>query len=584
MKTIADNIAGRNIPQIMGDVDDNFSELGKLTQGILDDLNGITYNDVAHDDIWNTYLRTTSYVLTVNGTTISFRHTTIDISNYDTVELSGLKNLNAWGHRNWMLFDENLNSAIANGNIADGGTLTINRSDYSAYGTLYLVVQTYIDETTFVPEIVINKNRDFALQTDIEPLMLKINGISNSEIVDSVVWSLYVLSTSSILSTTSTHLIHQHTEYIDISLYDSVKLSGLKSLASWNHKNWMLFDENKTIAIASGNVANGESLTIYRSDYKEYGSLYLVVQSDVDTETYPASIIINISTFDSKVPPQPKVIWFCGDSLTSVLKVQLAKIAENFGYTIAVNNATMGGEKIIGTLTRTGGLPARINTAFTIPTTATAVTIDLTSSWIKTDGSYAALEIKTIGSTNTDKLVRIKNISGYLNISGSDYTFTRLTAGDAVEVGVGELLYFELYWTNRDKTLVFLTGANQGYESIQDAIDMIDSARKPFKKSIVLCDYLGITSTIAGQQLFRKTFGNNFLNLREYMQQSSIIDAVAYGLLVGEYDIADWETELLGDGVHQNDLGGFLQSILIWNKLLELGYVEGDYVTDASLY
>ena len=77
-------------------------------------------------------------------------------------------------------------------------------------------------------------------------------------------------------------------------------------------------------------------------------------------------------------------------------------------------------------------------------------------------------------------------------------------------------------------------------------------------------------------------FGNRYVNLREYMINQSVLDAIRLGLVDSGSDVNDWQTLFIGDGTHPNTNGNILWAVLFWNTLVELGFAEGERIINAS--
>lgn len=653
----------------------------------------------------------------------------IDISNIDSIDLSGLANMTGFNtsenrRGTWVLLDgdgvtiKQGGAIVTNyslGNITNGQSHIIDRSNYSDIEELYLVITRFTATDTYTPSVKVTKAKSVASSAELSALSetvqdntdnidninIILEGVKDKELISiDATWVAGIRNADGGLSNNGPQSAQFRNTSFDVSIYDQIYLSGLANITSYSSGGspkytWTLFDGSGDF-IAGAQIVDGGSRTLIMSDYSQHAVKILHVNAYQPTynDTYTPSVIANKTGIAAGGGDQiAKRIWFCGDSLCSAIIAQLTKIAAHFDYEVVLG-ATMGGEQTIGNLTRSGGIPARINTGFTIPATTTAVPIDLVSSWIKSDNNYAPLGIDSMGAGTITSRVRIKGVQGTLakvssNIVGlllynsnqqlisvysgegtinlvdvfyirininnpqnsvphvtllgvpvedsdpanipldilelceftgyvsntnsvvsnsaylrsdfiavppgttsiyfdglavaNGYTFTRLTAGEELKVGTGEPLIFEFFYLYKDYPMIVLTGQNGGYENETDLVEQINAATKCFNKKVILNTYLS-RANMEAQRLFTKRFGMTFINLRDYMQTRSVGDAIQFGLIDDTSQQADWMSLLLSDNVHQMPEGGFVQAVLIWNRLVELGYVEGDYVSDGNLY
>ena len=122
------------------------------------------------------------------------------------------------------------------------------------------------------------------------------------------------------------------------------------------------------------------------------------------------------------------------------------------GYEIILN--AVGGENIVGNLTRNGGIGIRVTSDFVMPASG-SVDIEVESAWMKSDGTYAQNPYNN--ATNRD--VRIMGVKGKMTRNSStSYTFTRTDEGESFKVGIGTLLWDEALWSCKDYPHIWFNG------------------------------------------------------------------------------------------------------------------------------
>jgi hypothetical protein len=242
----------------------------------------------------------------------------------------------------------------------------------------------------------------------------------------------------------------------------------------------------------------------------------------------------------------------------------------------------MGGENIIGNLTRNGGIGIRVTADFVMPASG-SVDIEVESAWMKSDGTYTQNPYNK--ASNRD--VRIMGVKGKMTRNSStSYTFTRNDEGESFKVGIGTLLWDEALWSCKDYPHIWFTGQNMGYENEQDWADMINMAARNFGENFIVC-----STALAGttNQLVRcatKTFGDKYINLKAYTEGQAVYDGQRFGLIDSSASASDYASLFWPgtDKVHQNNLLSYMWAVLMWNTLLDLGYVEGTRIETGEYY
>ena len=700
------------INSLNDETDAQIEELFQKVDLIDAGLNGLDNADVSDTISWsdNLWIANLKEPATNGDWATKFRHSDyIDITGYDEVKLSGLANCSSYSTSSSLKYTIAVygdGTLIDRHQLSDGSVeKSLFPSDYSGYMKIEIVVNALKDTSSYAPKMLVSKASIAvtpaeldAVKTDVDKnasdifdIRSALDGLDNADVSDTISWSdnLWIANLKEPATNGDWATKFRHSDYIDITGYDEVKLSGLANCSSYSTSSSLKY----TIAVyGDGTLIDRHQLSdgsveksLFPSDYSGYMKIEIVVNALKDTSSYAPKMLVSKAGIGVNNGDKiAKRLWFSGDSLVSVIRTEFAKILAYNGYEWA-KSATMGGEKSIGNLTRTGGIPARINSEFIIPSTTSPVPIDLTSSWLRSDGAYhpvgfanvlsdevrikgvkgilnkitsdvvglvlynsskkviavysgsgtvsnssvayARININnpqtaeahiSIGSTPV-MVSDVCNIQGYVNSSGNvisdtaylcsdfievdgqeiyydglavanGYTFSRSEPGDEIRIGVGEYLYFEVLWENKDYPLIVLTGQNGGYENEDDLVAQLYSALQSFDKYIVLPTYLsGATDSL--RQKMRAKFGNRFLDLRGYMVGSSVYDAQRWGLLDTSYGAIDWDKPageggpvMVNDLVHQTKLGGYVQAVLIWNKLIDLGFVEGEKVDSAQFF
>ena len=210
------------------------------------------------------------------------------------------------------------------------------------------------------------------------------------------------------------------TDKIDITAYESVTLKGLfnggpLSNLTAQYEACAIYGDDRYI----GHIRNisTEASNIFLSDYKQYKKVEIILNiklnESLDGPEFADNIIRIYSTGINKESVVKRLV-ICGDSLcgnTSALIVkEFNSILAAQGYDPIIAR-TMGGENIIGNLTRAGGLGIRVKSPFTIPASG-PVECALESQWILKSGGYAQTPYNGLPNGGTN--VTICGISGTL--------------------------------------------------------------------------------------------------------------------------------------------------------------------------
>lgn len=589
----------------LSSIDIKLSELGSEVDGLEGSLKGVVDLEISDTITW---AKGCWHFENNQGEGSPFMKETyrysnkIDISNYEEVKVSGLLNGGPSSTKDstWPTI-----TYFGDGNpigwrmYQNGEAFTIYRSDYKDYNKLEIVLNAFQSEETYVPSVKVTDiggvTEDVkTLKKDVESigkeaseLKASVSGLDDVNIADSLTWTKGSWSFTN-NSGPGNSFMQETYRYarIDVSNYDSVKLSGLKNGGPMSNatNRWptiSIYGDSKPIKYVD--VVDGDSYTLFTRDYMPYNKLEIIIMAYQSEETYVPSVIVNKNNvFEGEFIPKRIVV--CGDSLSgnnsALLKKQLDSIAKAMGYEIILN--AMGGENIIGNLTRNGGIGIRVTSDFVMPASG-SVDIEVESAWMKSDGTYAQNPYNS--ATNRD--VRIMGIKGKLTRNGStSYTFTRNEEGETFKVGVGTLLWDETLWSCKNYPHIWFTGQNMGYENEQDWADMINMAARNFGENFIVCSTALSGTTNQLVRCATKTFGDKYINLKAYTEGQAVYAGQRFGLIDSSASASDYASLFWPgtDKVHQSNLLSYIWAVLMWNTLRDLGYVEGDRIESGEYY
>lgn len=199
------------------------------------------------------------------------------------------------------------------------------------------------------------------------------------------------------------------TDKIDITAYESVTLKGLFNGISLSNQTSQyeacsIYGDGEYI----GHIRNisTEASNIFLSDYSQYSKVEIVLNiklnTSLDGPEFDDNIVRVYSTGITKEAVTKRLV-ICGDSLcgntSGLLVKEFNSILSAQGYDPIIAR-TMGGENIIGNLTRAGGLGIRVKSPFTIPASG-SVECALESQWILASGGYAQTPYNSLPNGGT---------------------------------------------------------------------------------------------------------------------------------------------------------------------------------------
>lgn len=326
----------------------------------------------------------------------------------------------------------------------------INRSDYSQYSKLELILQCKsTSDNEFIavgkPSVkaiiystIASKNEFDKLSLDVDQnssdigkIYNLIEGVDNKDIFSSFVWNKrrWLTGTNQPNGKAQNYNSVQKlwsSNRLDISEYDTVTVKGLSNNISISNSadklsSLVLYGNDNVIYELTDGTG---PVTINTSDYSQYTKLELILQtkstSDNDFIAVGEPSVVAYKAGISSEKPKPKRVVIVGDSLcgndTALIRYELGNILKNRGYELIPR--TQGGEKTIGNLTRAGGIGIRVKAEFTIPASG-SVNCALESAWIKSDGTYQDTPYNTITEGQNVQVV-INGIRGKLAKSQTD--------------------------------------------------------------------------------------------------------------------------------------------------------------------
>ena len=263
-----------------------------------------------------------------------------------------------------------------------------------------------------------------------------------------------------------------------------------------------------------------------------------------------------------------------GTSYPSVLEECL----RNERMYIPVVNMGIGGENTVTIAGRAGAVPFRLK-EFTIPTESIPVEI-----FFQEDEGKSIRPFEQ-GDSGINPCI-INGVSGRMSGERAEdgimrYFFTRSEPGEVVYVPEGTEVETWAASQFSDYIYVVFIGENNGWNNIQDLIEQqqaIISMQEKYAGNYIV---VGLpTGTKEERQELEEalyeTYGDKFLNIREYLSTQGIYDA---GLEPSEEDLSRMEeglipTSLLSDHIHFNAAGYRLIGNFMYERMYELGYFD----------
>ncbi len=292
------------------------------------------------------------------------------------------------------------------------------------------------------------------------------------------------------------------------------------------------------------------------------------------------------------------VIACWGDSLTygqggtnAPYSSYPARLSNMTGLT--VHNMGVGGETSVTIAARQGGLDIKLTEAVTIPADTSEVEISFAA--YNQDGSYAGVIVPRNVSIAGWNPCTINGIEGTLSVSvNTDVSprvlnwakFKRTTAGTATEAAIGTEVKVAGQDIAKEADInIFFTGTNGGWNENHtnpsdtqsaDLVALTDkmiAASKPGSKNLVIgLTTGGATSWSQTNEALKAKYGDHFIDAKAYLSSAEVLaEAGLTGTATPGVIPSAFVTD---DSVHLNDLGYHMLAKLVYNKLVDLGYVE----------
>lgn len=242
-----------------------------------------------------------------------------------------------------------------------------------------------------------------------------------------------------------------------------------------------------------------------------------------------------------------------------------------------VENFGISGESSITVLGRSGAIPYMNTNTLNVPKDTTPIQINLLS----TRFDYVQPLLKDASGL---EYITISGIKGYLTQEDGTYYFTRAEAGENVIIPAGTEIVPSGYEDTQGYMPIISIGMNGGYYSNHDLILQCELAIKTAESDKFLV--LGLTTgTYESQSELEKDmqtkFGDNFINLREYLSTQALNDAQIEPTQkdLDAMKVGSVPPSLLSDSVHLNSTGYELVGKYIYSRMVELNYFN-----DVSTY
>ena len=267
--------------------------------------------------------------------------------------------------------------------------------------------------------------------------------------------------------------------------------------------------------------------------------------------------------------------------LSDIISGELAFRDDRYSISIPVKNMGVGGETSITICGRNGSIPFVISEEFTIPSGKTKVEIKIKS---QSGRGVNPLRQGNAGVNN----VTIAGIEGTLSVEQSSYTssdckyyFTRVNNGDSKRVAVGTQIITDASSKYLDYVTVIFMGTNGGYSDINELISqqraIINHQTANKDRFIIVGLHTGTAASRAElEAAMVATWGDKYINLREYMVTQALADAgitpTAEDLELIAKGSTPASVRAPGGDIHFNATGYELIGKLIYNRMDSLGY------------
>lgn len=275
------------------------------------------------------------------------------------------------------------------------------------------------------------------------------------------------------------------------------------------------------------------------------------------------------------------VISCYGDSLTEgagstnagvySYPAQLSNIInKNAEYNVSVLNRGIGGNTSLPIAYKSGCYADMVN-PFIIPADTTPVTITKT-------GSLANRVNGTASIRNGVNPVTINGIQGNLSYSDGVYKFTRLEAGNEIEISRPMQILPSASQTDKNSVLIICMGTNDADKSNTDYPPKLIQRIRKMIEYLDCKEFIIVGLTVSEKDYINseleKEFGANFIDIHEYLINYGLFDNNLTATAEDEEDISNGliPRQLRSDSIHYNNQGYYSKAMGIYLKGKDLGY------------
>lgn len=250
---------------------------------------------------------------------------------------------------------------------------------------------------------------------------------------------------------------------------------------------------------------------------------------------------------------------------------------KDYSVSIPVYNMGVPGEEVDTILGRSGAIPYILTASIRIPADTSRVEVFFRS---QTGNKVSPLLYGNAGL----ETVSINGIEGKLTVeghsSGYSYFFQRSEAGELAYASAGTPIITAGSKIDKNMIPVILIGASGGYETSYELMRKNQMLAEMYGDRYII---IGIpTGTRASraqmEALMQETFGDKYINLREYMCTDAFTDS---GLTPTQFDepyISEGTVPVSfrysADNGHFNDTGYTILGKIVYQRMDELGYFD----------
>ncbi|QPC47592.1 hypothetical protein [Mangrovibacillus cuniculi] len=274
------------------------------------------------------------------------------------------------------------------------------------------------------------------------------------------------------------------------------------------------------------------------------------------------------------------VVW--GDSLTKGAGGKgtnypgvLQRLLQEQGVNVPVVNMGVSGEDTNTIIGRAGGVPFSLVNNTTIPSTSIPVNITLQS-----ENGHEVIPFRR-GDRGINP-VTINGIEGKISWDKEKdaYSFQRSQTGRTTTIADGSTIVTNATNQYEGFVPVVFIGQNGGYETPEELVSHVDSIihmEKYDEKFLVLGLTSGTKESRAElEKVMEETYGIQYINLREYLSNVNLGRVNIKATKADKDAIASGSVppSLLVDYVHFNQVGYELIGEAVFERMMELGWVE----------